>query len=62
MRDYKFSDRWIDLTKVFEDLKPLMDQLRLIPLSNNKDVIVWGDTTNGHYLVASGYASLLPHV
>ena len=60
MRDYKANDRWIDLTEVSLDLRPLMDLLRLIPLSNNKDVIVWGDTANGLYSVAFGYASILP--
>ena len=55
MSNYRTNNGWIDLVEVFKELKPLMDMVRHIPLSHNKDSIVWGETTNGIYTVASGY-------
>ena len=58
MSDYRIHNKWIDLAKVSKDLKLLMELVRHIPLSHNKDVIIWGETVNGLYSVASGYESL----
>lgn len=53
--DYKINNDQVDLTKVSQDLKPLMVKIGNIPVSLNKDTIVWGETTNCIYLVTSGY-------
>lgn len=39
-------------------VKPLMDMVRHIPLSHNKDSIIWEETVNGNYTMASGYEAL----
>ena len=58
MSDYRIHNKWIDLFEISKDLKPLMDLVKHIPLFHNKDAIVWGETVNGLYSVASGYESL----
>lgn len=56
--DYRAHNEQIDLTKISPDLKSLIDMVKHIPLSHNKDAIIWGETENGNYTIASGYETM----
>ena len=58
MSDYRDNNEWVNLTYLSQELKPLMNMIRCIPLSSNKDVIIWGVTKDGNYIVASGYETM----
>lgn len=56
--NYRNDQGWIDLSIIFDDLKPIMLMLNSMALSNKRDEMIWGDNSNANYSVASGYMDL----
>jgi hypothetical protein len=58
VKNYRIGQDWRDLTLISGDLAPIMIMLNSMILGDQKDELVWGDTSSGLYTVASGYNSL----
>ena len=48
----------MDLSSIFEDLKPLMNILHSMVLNDDQDQLLWENISNGIYSVALGYQAM----
>ena len=60
--DYRNGSEWHNLAELSQDLLPLMSSLNTTLINQNSDTLIWGETLEGFYSVATSYLSLVGRV